>query len=199
MGRWKMLIMIIFMAGGTAFAGDTRIFRYEYFIFTDDTERTVLTLRKYASENAGYVKFFSRGRVSLRLPEKALDGLGVILGQSGYLADEQVYRSDAAESLVDLRTRLRVKQKLLADLNKLFNESQFHQTLEVEQEIGRVILEIEKIKGEIAYYKDRAALWEVNVSLNQRAGASAEGAAASKWDWINRLGVGGMHNVWEAE
>ncbi|MCU0849293.1 MAG: DUF4349 domain-containing protein [Spirochaetes bacterium] len=194
--KLAVVFMLSALSAAQVSAEDTRIFRYEYFLLTESPDRAVESLRKSVAGMGGYVKYFSSSRISVRVPDKSFQALKEGIGRLGYIFDEQLFRSDVAETVNDLRTRLAVKEKLMSDLYRLFNESKLHQTIEIEEEIGKVVMEIEKIKGELAYYSDKTSLYEVNVHMNVKPGEARTSGGPSKWQWINGLGIEGMMRSW---
>ncbi|HSV98344.1 MAG TPA: DUF4349 domain-containing protein [Spirochaetota bacterium] len=170
-------------------------FTQEYFygMFAAEREKAIARLRSFAAENNGYVKFYSNAKVVLRMPAERVQRIRDVILDTGYIGDERLQRTDVGESLLDLRTRLKTKESLLASLYKIFEDAQVQQTLEVEKELGKVVTEIENIKGRIAYLEDRVSLAEVTVSINTQPGAKKDAPGTrSRWDWVNSLGIEGL-------
>ncbi|MFC1671105.1 DUF4349 domain-containing protein [Spirochaetota bacterium] len=174
---------------GTSHAGDNVVLRYEYFLYINNINNFTDEVRTFASKNRGYVKYFSRRKIVIRVPKDAALDLRSIFKKKYYINDVRIYRSDKSELLVQLRTRLKVKEKLLSDLYKLFETSKFHQTLDVEGEIGKVIIEIERLKGKISYYKDKAELSEVRININKRGLSKKTDRVYTRFKWIRGLGI----------
>ncbi len=194
MKRTIAIIALCIFCGFPALAADGT-FTQEYFygMFAAEREKAVARLRSFAAENNGYVKFYSNTKVVLRMPAERVQRIRDVILDTGYIGDERLQRTDVGESLLDLRTRLKTKESLLASLYKIFEDAQVQQTLEVEKELGKVVMEIENIKGRIAYLEDRISLAEVTVSINIQPG-SKKGAVSgrSRWEWINSLGIEGL-------
>ncbi|HPI22531.1 MAG TPA: DUF4349 domain-containing protein [Spirochaetota bacterium] len=162
---------------------------YTYYVVSGNTDEMLSGIRAAARERGGYVKFFSKDRIVIRLPHKETAWLARYLREAGQVADEQIARTDLSETLVDLRTRLAAKKKLLADLYKVFDNAALLQTLEVEKAVGGVIVEIEELKGKIAYYRDRIDLPEITVHLTAGPRGAVTGSPGSGWEWIRTLGI----------
>jgi hypothetical protein len=168
--------------------GENFILTYTYSVMTSDSDAMIDVLRKLARDQGGYVKFFSRDKVIIRLPREQIERIRGYLSQAGFIADERRAQSDVSETLLDLQTKLTVKKQFLEKLYAIFKSSQFTQTLAVEREVGKAIMEIEKIKGQIAYYQDRVSLTEITVIINERSG-SKKRQMSTQWDWIRKLGI----------
>lgn len=166
---------------------------YTYYILVDNTQNAIKDLRAFAPAKNGYVSYFSNDRVVLRIPSGDMDSVKRKLAETGYVTDERQTRQDFSQVMLDLETRLGVKQKLLSDLNALFSGAKLADTLRVEQEIGKVIVEIEDLKGKIGYYKNRFALSDVTVFVNKStdSGGTMQ-TAPSQWNWVRSLGIEGL-------
>jgi len=184
-----LLLAAVVMAGMPSYSDDGRtIVSYTYVLLSENAEGAVKELRAYAPVKKGYVSYFSNDRVVLRLPGREVDPLKKMLTGIGYVTDERQHRQDFSAVMLDLETRLAVKRKLLGDLTAIFSGAKLVDTLKVEKEIGKVIVEMEEIKGKINYYRDRFALSDVTVLIN-RSGVTSTGVQATRWEWIRRLGI----------
>jgi hypothetical protein len=181
-------IMVIFGYKPAAL-GDSVILSYHYRVMAGDPDGMINQLRRITRDSGGYVKFFSNDRIVIRLPGDRIADLRSSIAETGYIADEQLLRKDVSEIMLELSTTLAVKQKLLQKLYDIFNSARLDQTLEVEQEVGKVVTEIESIKGKIAYYRDRISLSEITVNVNQSSRSPVKMRAQTQWEWIRRLGI----------
>jgi hypothetical protein len=181
-------IMMIF-GHEPAAMGNSVILSYHYRVMASDPDGMINQLRKITRNNGGYVKFFSNDKIVIRLPGDRIAALRSSIAEAGYIADEQLLRKDVSEIMLELSTTLAVKQKLLQKLYDIFNSARLDQTLDVEQEVGKVVTEIESIKGKIAYYQDRVSLSEITVNVNQSSRSPVRTRAQTQWEWIRRLGI----------
>ena len=194
-----VILMILFLGAALpVFSEETRIYSYTYYITAMDERTAADSIQKLTRERGGYLKTLSTGQLTIRLAPGYNDELKALFVKLGYILDEQISREDAGEKLVDLAARLSVKEKLLKELYALFNASQFHQTLEVEKEIGKLIVEIEQIKGEMAFHRDRIALSEYTIHLNVLPPAGKKGSEP-RWQWVNTLGIPDLLKEVESE
>lgn len=185
-----VLVILITLYSAFLSAGeDLFVLNYNYYVMTGSPENLIETMRKITADKGGYVKYYSNSRLIIRLSSKYSDTLMGYLNEGGYIIDKQVYRRDVSEKMIDLKTRLSAKQKLLQNLYEIFSGSRLEQTLEVEKEVGKVIIQIEKLKGELAYYRDRILLSEITININLKKGTTHKKKAATQWDWIRHLGI----------
>jgi hypothetical protein len=189
-GMLSIAFMVLF-SGMSAFPDEGRtIASYTYYLLAEDSDAAIANLRHYAPSKNGYVSYFSSDRIVMRMPGAEIMTFKKRLAELGYVTDEQQSRQDFSSVMLDLETRLNVKQKLLGDLTAIFSGAQLADTLKVEQAIGAVIVEIEDLKGKIGYYRDRFALSDVTVHVNRSAAqGSAHRGTLVWWDWIRGLGI----------
>ena len=186
-----LIAVMVLFSGMTAFPDEGRnIASYTYYLLAEDTEAAIANLRRYAPSRNGYVSYFSSDRIVMRMPGAEIMPFKKRLAELGYVTDEQQSRQDFSSVMLDLETRLNVKQKLLGDLTAIFSGAQLADTLKVEQAIGGVIVEIEDLKGKIGYYRDRFALSDVTVHVNRSAASGGQHQGTQvRWDWIRGLGI----------
>ncbi len=164
------------------------VFSYSYYVSTDNPEAVIKHVRAFVPAKKGYVGYFSNDRIYVRLPLAEVEPLRRMLAELGYVIGENQKREDLALKVLDLETRLATKQKLLSDLNQI-SSMRLSETLQVEQEMNRVIIEIEDIKGKLAFHRDRIALCEVTVFLNRAYLPSKALPQNVPAEWFLRLGI----------
>ena len=186
-----LIASMVLFAGMKAFPDEGRsIASYTYFLLADDTDAAIGDLRRFAPSRNGYVSYFSSNRIVLRMPAAEIMPLKKRLAELGYVTDEQQNRQDFSSVMLDLETRLNVKQKLLVDLTAIFSGAKLADTLKVEQEIGGVIVDIEELKGKIGYYRDKCTLSDVTVHINRSSSSAGQyQGTQALWDWIRGLGI----------
>jgi len=166
-----------------------------WYLAPGNSEAKTEELRRFAVESGGYISYFSGSQVKLKVPAARLGNLKELLEQGAYILDARVKHKDLTTKLMDLNTRLETKNKLLKELSALFAGSKFHQTIEIEREIGRVVIELEKLKGQIRYYEELTSLVDVSVYYRGRRGRRF--SIPQQFNWMQKLGVKNMIRSWE--
>ncbi|HPJ38537.1 MAG TPA: DUF4349 domain-containing protein [Spirochaetota bacterium] len=184
-----LVVTLMVFSGAVFSAGDMVIYNYRYSLAAGDPDAVIESIRDFAKRNGGYVKFFSNNRIDLRLPAGREVQLKNTISRMGYISEENQSRQDVSKILLDLKTQLKVKKKLLRDLKEIFNSSKLSDTLAVERELGKVIVDVENIKGRIHYYRDRVSLPEIQVSINRRSGGTVKRNDDTRWEWVKMLGI----------
>lgn len=86
-------------------------------------------------------------------PEEALEKT---LPPGIVVLSRQIARKDAGERMAQLKAEIESKRKHLANLKRLFDETDFSQTLEIEKEYLRAVQEMEGLLGELKYLSESA-------------------------------------------
>ncbi len=189
----KILIIIMIMTGvlyaSVAHPDNSySVFSYSYYVSTDSPETIIKHVRTFVPSKKGYVGYFSNDRINVRIPVSEVEPLRRFLADLGYVIGENQKCQDITLTLLDLQTRLSTKQKLLSELHQI-SSVRLSETLQVEQEMNRVIEEIENIKGKLAYYRDRIALSEVTIYLNRAYVSSKAQPHTVPAVWMLRLSI----------
>lgn len=197
MKRVSALIMMTLLIMAVSLSGTERkrATVMTWYVAPGNSEVKTEELRRFAVESGGYISYFSGSQVKLKVPFPKLGALKELLEQGAYILDSQVRHKDLTTKLMDLNTRLETKNKLLKELSALFAGSKFHQTIEIEREMGRVVFELEKLKGQIRYYEELTSLVDVSVYYRGRRGRRF--SIPQQFYWMQKLGVKNMIRSWE--
>ncbi|HDP79431.1 MAG TPA: DUF4349 domain-containing protein [Spirochaetes bacterium] len=183
-------VLALCLAHGAAIAAEVFTVQATYNLVTPSADKAIDALRKYVTDRGGYVHSYSSSEITLRIPASEEGNLRPVLLRIGYISDENIVKQEISQALTDLNTSLKVKNDHLAKLYGIFSGSGIAETLEVEKEIARVVMEIENIKGRINWYRDRSSLSGVTVRF-YKSGERGKpaGRAENIVEWIRMLGV----------
>jgi len=121
--------------------------------------------------NINYDRYSSSRRmtVTLRLPAEGFSDLVKQIGALGHIEHESFDVTDVTDQYVDLERRIATKEKLAARLEQLIqNKSyRFKDLLEVERELTRLRLDIERLQGSLRGLDDRISLSTLKVEIYQ--------------------------------
>lgn len=191
-----LILMTLLLAAVSLFGTERkRATVMTWYLSPGNAETKTEELRAFAVESGGYISFFSGSQVKLKVPAAKLGALKELLEQGAYILDARVKHRDLTTKMIDLNTRLETKNKLLKELSALFAGSKFHQTIEIERETGRVVIELEKLKGQIRYYEELTSL--VDVSVYYQGRRSGRFSIPQHFNWMQKLGVKNMIRSWE--
>ena len=169
---------------------EMEILRSVYHVGVYNTVNFTSETKVFTREQGGYVQYYSDDRIIIRLPVKHLTSFRNFIANKAYINDEQQVRENVGLKIINTKVTLQAKEKLLKDLFKVMGSSGFSHTVEIEKEISKVIIEIEKLKGRLRYLKDRMKNAEITLYLNEQAvQKSRDRVFSSEWGWIRELGV----------
>ncbi len=171
-------------------SGEEVVLVFRYDVTAADAEQVISGMRAFARQNAGYVKRFSDDAITLRLPAKNIERMKTELSRIAYINNESLAREDVSAAVRELKTSIKVKEKLVSDLYAIFNTTRLSETLDVERELGSVIVDIEQLKGRLNQLNDRVQLSDVQVVINRQAiRDTGRKIPGTRWGWVRQLGI----------
>jgi len=186
------IITTLFAVSGLCSAANNEmdILRSVYHVGVYNTVHFTSETKIFTREQGGYVQYYSDDRIVIRLPVTKLNSFRNFVANKAYINDEQQVRENVGLKVINTKVTLQAKEKLLKDLFKVMGSSGFSHTVEIEKEISKVIIEIEKLKGRLRYLKDRMNNAEITVYINEQAvQKTGDRIYSSEWDWIRELGI----------
>lgn len=142
-----------------------------------DVEASRTKLEAMTAAAGGFVAGVKHSRVAgvqsleitLRLPTGGFVAFVKSLAALGTVESENVTVTDVTDQWVDLNRRIETNEKLAARLEELIqNKSyQFKDLLDVERELARLRLDIERLQGTLRGLDDRIALSTLHLTLRQ--------------------------------
>ncbi len=113
------------------------------------------------------------GTLDLRMPPGEVDGFVGWVASLGEIRDKRVQGTDVSRQLFDQQIALENLTLTLQRLRSLLDRQglEMKDVLAIENEMTRLRGEIEKIKGEQRWLKDRVAFATMHISLQRREGA----------------------------
>lgn len=112
-------------------------------------------------------------RITLRVPPPQLPAIITWLGSRGDITDKKLSSTDVAKTLFDQELALKNAQVTSERLEALLRQGglNMQDVLAVERELTRLRGEIESIKGQAQFLKDRVALATLRVWITRRSDA----------------------------
>jgi hypothetical protein len=126
------------------------------------------------------------GTLTLRIPAERFDDAFRELASLGRVQTQQVRTQDVTKEYFDLETRLRVERDAEARLREVLRNrtARLSDIVEAEQELTRVVGEIEQTEGERVYYDRQVAFSTIALELHEPGVAPAPVAEPSAWQPI---------------
>lgn len=135
----------------------------------DITRKEIL---KFTENKNGYLMSFQNNVIKVVFPKNITNNeiLSFLKGK-GTVINQKFSTYDYSEQILNLATKIKVKEDYLQQLYQLTKEANLMQTLDMEKEISKNIEEIETLKGDYNYYSELSSTIEIEInfiSLEQR-------------------------------
>jgi glycine cleavage system regulatory protein len=145
----------------------------------DGYDSAVVQITKIAAEEGGHVATTEseklpngkvKGSVVVRVPPERLDTLVLKLRGLGDLKHSRISAQDVTKQFTDLAAQLRAALTMEKRLLEIIEggKGEVKDLLEAEKQLGTWRERIERLQGEINYYKDLVALSTLTVTLVER-------------------------------
>ena len=140
----------------------------------------------------GYVQESTTDAVVLRVPSDRFDTALEELAAMGLVIDRKVQARDVTEEYADLELRLRAKRSMLERLQELVKKAEkVEDLLKIEQEISRLVTEVEQLEGKLRLMRNEVAFSKIAVAF-QLSTRTAAGLFTARlpFYWLRTLGLG---------
>ncbi|MCP4297516.1 MAG: hypothetical protein GY786_18110, partial [Proteobacteria bacterium] len=156
-------------------------------IMASDPDDIAETLSNWAGENGGYFTHLSTDRVILRFPwEKAADFRSYLVDVSDEVFSYSSSSSDLREHILSGKSGIEARSEILQKNLELVENADFGGTLYLEQEILRLMSEIEQLKGGLRKAENDREMVYAAIQINFRSHSLPQNIPSS-FDWINTL------------
>ncbi len=156
-------------------------------ILVSDAELTANSLTTWIEKAGGYYIFKSRDHVALRIPYQEIGDLRLYLEN---IAEEvvkiELQAQDLRESILQTRSGLRSREEILTQNLQYIDKTDVKGTLAIEQEILRLVNEIEGLKGRLRKLETDKMFARGEIFLSFQEQTLPEDIPSS-FDWINSV------------
>ena len=133
-----------------------------------DPEAGVKAASEIVRRMGGFVQRSNTHSATLMVPAERLDETLEALERLGKVAHKEVRAEDVTEEYLDLTIRLENLEKARQRYQELLERSEtVEEALKVEQQLERLTIEIERLKGRIAYLERVVRLSTVEVAFER--------------------------------
>ncbi len=164
------------------------IIEMSYTLKAPAPETAMRTLRRLAEERGGHLVGMEATVCTVDLPatigaeaaQELVRGLGAVV-------DRNVNRTAVGSQMADLEARIRARRNHLGRLEKLFTDVDLNQTLALESETAQALRELDRLRGELNYYRERSRMLRVSIRLELSASARGSGRPPIPAPWVGTL------------
>ncbi|QOR35574.1 DUF4349 domain-containing protein [Clostridium sp. 'deep sea'] len=142
-----------------------------------DLDKVTQDIKDLIVSRAGYIQSskrheyekYNRLNMIIRVPVNNFDSLYEQLLGLGEVTLDQTQSQDVTEDYYDQEIRLKSLNAKKDSLTKLFEKAKnVSEILQIENELNRVIYEIEKVKGRLQYLDRNVAMSSISISVFER-------------------------------
>lgn len=156
-------------------------------VMASDPDDMARTLSGWTEDQGGYFTHLSTDLVILRFPWKKAGDFRSFLGESS----DDVFSyssssSDLRESILSYKSGIEARSEILKKNMQLVESADFSGTLYLEQEILRLMSEIEQLKGGLRKAENDREMAQAYIQINFQSHSLPENIPSS-FGWINTL------------
>jgi hypothetical protein len=151
----------------------------------EQARRAILAKLK---ELGGHALLITDTRLQLKVPPARLDALLDHIAAGGLVLDKARGRVDRTEEIKRALARLEGRRELLTRLRAFLAEADVEATLRIEQQMLGLIVETERLAGQLRLAEDAVAFARVDVSFTWRQSAPMR-YVRSPFPWLNDVGL----------
>ena len=130
-----------------------------------DRDRAANALIKECEEKGGYYAKRTDTHLQLKMPRESVKPFLVFAGAQGMIADSNFSSQSLSQSLADVGAKLKAREELLGKYFKLLENAGATAVITVEQEVIRLVSEIEELKGRQRMTEHRSEYSDVQISF----------------------------------
>ena len=173
------------------------IYAGTFTVVTGDVVYAMDRTRALAEEMDGYLQKMSGNAIVIRVPAAKFHIAAARLADIGTVTHRDITAQDVTEQHVDLEIRLKNAQAMADRLRKLVEQAiDVKAALLVEQELTRVMTEIERLEGQLKGLESRVAYATLTVTFQPLRHAAPTPALEVKLPflWLHGLGLDNLLN-----
>ncbi len=150
--------------------------------------------QRLAEKHGGYLERLEGSQVILRVPAKRFHTVVDALGELGTVTDRRIRVHDETESHADLETRLNNARAMAERLRGMLKRTtDMEKALKIEQELRRVMTEIEQLEGKLRRSESQIAFATVTLSFQRRRPVEPVPLSGDlPIRWLGDLGLGSL-------
>ncbi len=190
--RGIVLTALIFLAvlfTGVCFAKNGSSTESRYVIIVDNPEIVSNNLIQKAQEFGGYFSTLSNQEVNVKVPSDNLGEYLDFVESQGEIARQQYFANDIRAEFEAQKTSLKSKESVFEQYISVLNESKVDKLIYVEQEVAKLVQEIEYSKGKLRLLQHKMDFAQVSIRFQFRDRSAPVAGKDSSFPWLNQVGI----------
>ena len=165
-------------------------------------EQVADSLVQRAEELNGYYASRTDYGLQLKIPVAESEAFLEFVTEQGLVASRSFNSRSLSQEIADLSARLKSREDLLQKYFSILEEAESEHVIAVENEVIRLISEIESLKGQLHKQKHLAKYADIYIEFRFRDRRAPAADGSSSFSWINSLNITDMLSAfqysWEA-
>ncbi|MBV6494028.1 MAG: hypothetical protein LDLANPLL_02054 [Turneriella sp.] len=146
-------------------------------------------LIQFLEKSDGYFVYQNPRSVAGYVPlNVSLETIFAAAAKEGYVRSRNVTNQNPTERINDLTLQLKAKEKQLSDVNKVLADSNLEETLEVEQELNNIRENIDALRGELQFLRERASLKKI-IFYFESTGSAPQPRDYESFSWLDKMNI----------
>ena len=184
----KIIAVLFVLIAVSSWAQDNYMyFNYNASLLVFDPEAVQEKILDWAESQGGSFIYRADDMLQMRVPWKEASGLREFLtGMDIDILEFNQNASDMREEILQLKSRIKSREEILAKNLALIDKADTEGTLAIEQEVVRLISEIETMKGRLTKLEYDRRMAYLIIYFNFKQTGSPENIDSS-FSWLNQL------------
>ncbi len=180
--------------------GPLLIYRAELHLASYQIEEAIDDVQRIAVELGGHLEQRDDTTITIRVPAPRFQEALSALEGVGQLIHQAVSTEDVTDQVRDLSVRLSNARAMRERLEHLLERAhKVEDALQIEKELQRITLEIERLTGTLDHLQDRIRFSAITARFEPRAAASVQhGKWRLPFPWLNELGLPALLDLHDA-
>lgn len=155
-----------------------------------------------AEELNGYYSSRTDYGLQLKIPVAQVEAYLDFVTEQGLIASRSFNSQSLSQGIADLSARLKTREELLQKYFSILEEAESDHVIAVENEVIRLISEIESLKGQLHKQMHLAKYADIYIEFRFRDRRAPVSDGSSSFSWINTLNITDLLSAfqygWEA-
>jgi len=151
-------------------------------------EDTKVSLKAEFKKIGGFATSVTDEAIVFKVPPEKLNPALEVIARHGMMLEKSIEREDLTQQMATLEGQLRSRLEVLERLRGFFDGAGFEATLDIENNMTSLVMEIEQVKGSLRVLSDRSKYTVIYVSF-QFVSRDRLIYTRSPFEWLNTVGI----------
>lgn len=207
MNRWIEICFVFlgsFLWSVNGFAEDTKEqnealhIKASLVLKVEKKEKAAKTLIAEAKKSGGYYFGRNDSALHMKIPTNKVESYMTFAEKQGLVAGRSFASNSLSQNIANAAARLKAREELLEKYFQILQSARSGAIVTVEQEVIRLVSEIENFKGKLRHLTHKATYSDVHISFQFRDRRAPSRSGSSPFAWINHLNLSDIIREFES-